>query len=186
MPEEDALLVMRARKGDAEAIEELLAQYEKRIYNISLRITCNEHDAFDAAQESLIKIYKSITSFRGESSFSSFVYRLTVNTCIDFLRKRKSDVSIEASMEEGVYFEDKNESLNPESAAVTGEIGSRIQKALQKLDEEHRTLIVLKDIQGFSYEEIARILRLSMGTVKSRLFRGREKLKKELAAYINY
>ena len=89
-------------------------------------------------------------------------------------------------MEDGVYFEDKNESMNPESSAITGEIGGRIQKALSKLDEEHRVLIVLKDIQGFSYEEIARVLNLSMGTVKSRLFRGREKLKKELAGYIHY
>jgi RNA polymerase sigma-70 factor, ECF subfamily len=185
MPEDHSLLVMQARRGDADAIEALLKLYEKRIYNISLRMTGNEYDAFDAAQESLIKIYKNISAFRGEASFSSFVYRLTVNTCIDFIRKRKNDVSIEASMEEGTFFEDKNTSLDPEYNAVGGEINQKIQQALQKLDEEHRALVVLKDVQGFSYEEIAGILKLSMGTVKSRLFRSREKLKKELSNYIN-
>lgn len=182
MQEDNALLIMRAKKGDADAMEALLMQYEKRIYNISLRITTNEQDAFDAAQEALIKIYKSITTFRGTSSFSSFVYRLTVNTCIDFLRKRKNDISIESAMEDGVSFEDKNFSFNPEKVYASREINTKIQKALQKLDEDHKILIVLKDIQGFSYEEIAQILKLSMGTVKSRLFRGRDKLKKELAS----
>ena len=180
MQEENALLIMRAKKGDVHAIEALLAQYEKRIYNISLRITGSEQDAFDAAQESLIKIYKSISTFRGDASFSSFIYRLTVNTCIDFLRKRKNEVSIEGAMEDGMSFEDKNTRYDPETASINRELSGRILTALQKLDEDHRTLIVLKDIQGFAYEEIAQILKLSMGTVKSRLFRAREKLKKEL------
>lgn len=184
MLEDNALLVLRAQKGEADAMEALLAQYEKRIYNISLRVTGNETDAFDAAQEALIKIYKSIASFRGTASFSSFVYRLTVNTCIDFLRKRKNDISIEASLEDGLSFEDKNNTDDPEKAYLNSDLNDKIQQALQKLDEEHRVLIVLKDIQGFSYEEIAQVLKLSMGTVKSRLFRGREKLKKALANYL--
>ncbi len=184
MLEDNALLILRAQKGEAAAMETLLAQYEKRIYNISLRVTGNEQDAFDAAQEALIKIYKSIASFRGSASFSSFVYRLTVNTCIDFLRKRKNDISIEASLEDGLSFEDKNNTDDPEKAYLNNDLNGKIQQALQKLDEEHRILIVLKDIQGFSYEEIAQVLKLSMGTVKSRLFRGREKLKKSLANYL--
>jgi RNA polymerase sigma-70 factor (ECF subfamily) len=185
MQEENALLVLQAKKGNADAMDALLAQYEKRIYNISLRVTGNEHDAFDAAQESLIKIYKSIASFRGEASFSSFVYRLTVNTCIDFLRKRKNDISIEASIEDGMSFEDKSNADDPVKAYINSDLNENIQNALQKLDEEQRILIVLKDIQGFSYEDISQILKISMGTVKSRLFRGREKLKKMLAHYLD-
>lgn len=181
MPDENALLVMKARKGDGKALEALLKYYEKRIYNICLRMTGNEQDALDGAQESLIKIYKSVSYFRGESSFSSYVYRITVNTCIDYIRKRRGNVSIEAAMEEGIYFEDKSHGINPENTYINTDLKNKIQKALLKLDEDHRKLIVLKDIQGFSYEEMAEILRLPMGTLKSRLFRGREKLKKELS-----
>jgi RNA polymerase sigma-70 factor (ECF subfamily) len=180
MPLDDELLVKRAQQGDGRALEELLFACEKRVYNIAYRFMGNEADAYDMAQESLIKIYKGIKSFKGESSISSWIYRLTVNTCMDSLRKRKNaPVSLEHSIEQGVPFEDSY-SESPEEKAMSAEKAENIQNAINILSDTYKSVIVMRDIDGFSYEEIAQFLDISVGTVKSRINRGRQRLKELL------
>lgn len=180
MQEALELLVKKAQKGDSSALEELLFAYEKRVYNIAYRYMGNEADAYDMAQESLIKIYKRIRAFKGDSSFSSWVYRLTVNTCLDGLRKMKKNVvSLETSLENGASYKDESGST-PEDAALKQERQKDIQKAISTLSADHRSVIILRDINGLSYEEVAQCLSVSVGTVKSRINRARQKLKEIL------
>jgi RNA polymerase sigma-70 factor (ECF subfamily) len=183
MPVDEALLIVRAQKNDSAAIEALIYAYEKRVYNIAFRFMGNEADAWDMAQESLIKIYKSVSSFKSRSSFSSWVYRLTANTCLDGLRKRKkAPLSLDHTVESGASYEDASNPL-PEDYALKAERSKDIQKALDKLSSDHKAVIILRDISGLSYEEIAESLGLSIGTVKSRINRGRAKLKELLIQY---
>jgi RNA polymerase sigma-70 factor (ECF subfamily) len=180
MPIGDELLIKRAQQGESNALEQLIYACEKRVYNISYRFMGNEADAYDMAQESLIKIYKGISSFKGESSLSSWVYRLTVNTCMDGLRKRKhTPVSLEYSMEMGVPFEDTL-SETPEEQVLSLERAEDVQKAINLLSEAYKAVIIMRDIDGYSYEEISELLEISVGTVKSRINRGREKLRELL------
>lgn len=177
---DEAVLIKSAQKGNDAALEALLFAYEKKVYNVAYRYMGNETDAYDMAQESLIKIYKRIRTFRHESSFSSWVYRLTVNTCLDGLRKRKKEpLSLDSTIESGVLVEDKN-SVMPEAHALNLESREDIQAAINTLSEDHRITVILRDIQGLSYEEIAETLSISIGTVKSRLSRGRQRLKEML------
>ena len=181
MPVEETLLIKRAQKKDSAALEALIYAYEKRVYNISYRYMGNEADAWDMAQESLIKIYQNISSFRGNSAFSSWVYRLTVNTCLDGLRKRKkAPVSLDRSLEDGISCKDKS-TPTPEEHALSTERSADIQRAINKLSDDHKSVIVLRHIAGLSYEEISSCLGVSIGTVKSRISRGRDKLKSLLA-----
>ncbi len=178
--EKELKLIQYAQKGDQQALETLLLKYEKKVYNVAYRFMGNEADAYDMAQESLIKIYKGVRTFRLEASFSSWVYRVTVNTCLDELRKRKkAPLSLDNTLESGVVIEDRA-GLTPEIHALNIESREDIQKAISTLSADHRITVVLRDIQGLTYEEIAETLSISIGTVKSRLNRGRQRLKEIL------
>jgi RNA polymerase sigma-70 factor, ECF subfamily len=180
MPLDDELVVKRAQQGDRKALEELILGCERRVYNIAYRFMGNEADAYDMAQEALIKLYRNITSFKHKSSLSSWVYRLTVNTCMDGLRKRKhAPISLEYSMEKGVSIEDTY-SASPEEQALSIEESEDIQKAINVLSDSYKSVIVMRDIDGLSYEEISESLDISIGTVKSRINRGRQQLKELL------
>ncbi len=180
MPEEEALLIKRAQSSDAAALEALLKLYEKRVYNIAYRYMNNEADAYDMAQEALIKVYRGIRSFKGQSAFSSWVYRLTVNTCLDGLRKRrKVPLSLDHVLENGASFE-AGAGDSPEQCALSLESAEDIQRAINSLSDDHRQVVVLRDINGLTYEEIAYSLDISVGTVKSRLNRGRQRLRELL------
>lgn len=177
MPVNEELLVKRAQKGDSTALEELIIAYEKRVYNIAYRFMGNEADAYDMAQDALIKMYRGVTSFKRESAFSSWVYRLTVNACMDGIRKRKHiPLSLEHSIEKGASYED-TENATPETHALSVERNRDIQKAINTLTVDHKSVIILRDIKGLSYEDISKCLDISVGTVKSRINRGRQKLK---------
>jgi len=180
MPVDEALLIKRAQKSDASALEALLILYEKRVYNIAYRYMGNEADAYDMSQEALIKLYRSIKSFKAQSAFSSWVYRLTVNTCLDGLRKRrKAPVSLDFALENGITFE-AGEEDSPELCTLSIENESDIQEAIGTLSDDHKEVVILRDINGLTYEEIAFSLGISVGTVKSRLSRGRQRLKELL------
>ncbi len=177
---DETRLIKSAQKGEETAREALLFAYEKKVYNVAYRFMGNEADAFDMTQETLIKLYISLRTFRFGSSFSSWVYRVTVNTCLDSLRKRKKEpLSLECAMERGMAFEDRY-NVSPEAYALRAQNGDDIQKAINKLCEDYRLTIILHDIQGLSYEQIAETLSISIGTVKSRLSRGRQRLKETL------
>lgn len=180
--EKTDILIKSALKGDMASFEELILSYEKKVYNVALRILKNPEDAKDISQEVFIKIYKNLDKFDGKSSFSTWVYRITTNACIDELRKKKGketfSMDSEIEEDEGSFKREfADNSPSPEEAVISKETGNEIIKSVEKLSDEHRTIIVLRDIHGLSYTEIADMTGLSIGTVKSRISRARLHLK---------
>ena len=174
-------LIKKCVKGNIDAFEELISKYEKTAYNIALKMLKNPDDALDISQEAFIKVYKSIGSFNFESSFSTWLYRIVTNSCLDFLRKNKTKIySIDNPIEteDGqVQREIVDNSDTPEELLEKKMTKELVHKCIEKLDENHRVVILLRDIQDFSYEEISEILDCSIGTVKSRINRARSNLK---------
>lgn len=180
--EEEAFLIEKAKSGDICAFEELILCHEKIVYNIALRTLANAEDAKDISQEVWIKVYKSIQKFDGKSSFSTWVYRITMNTCIDQMRKKKGKET--ESLEEELEAQDNKMKKqfsdiapSPEEQCLKKETADEILDALNELSQEHKTMITLRDLEGFSYTEITEITGFSLGTVKSRLSRARGQLK---------
>lgn len=178
-------LVEESRKGNVEAFEELIKDYKKTAYNIALRIMRNVEDAEDASQEALIKIFKNISSFNMESTFKVWMYRIIVNTCIDFKRRKNiSTVSIDETMDLGsgreVQREISDESYNPDALIERNYNTQLVNDAINALEDDFKTIIILRDIKGFTYDEVSQILNCNLGTVKSRLSRARKKLKEIL------
>ncbi len=171
-------LIKQAQKGDEDAFCELVCKYEKRIYNIAYKFLRNEYDAQDAAQDAIIKMYSNIRKFSFQSAFSTWMYRVTANTCLDLLRKKKPDTDLEDFERYAV-----SRDGNPDSETINRELGENIKRAIRMLPEKYIPIIVLKDMEGMKYEEIAQILGISVGTVKSRISRAREKLRDILVAH---
>ncbi|MCT4543996.1 MAG: sigma-70 family RNA polymerase sigma factor [Vallitalea sp.] len=177
-------IIKKAKKGDSAAFEKLIIKYEKKVYNIAYQMFGNEHDAYDISQDVFIKVYTSLDNFNYKSSFSTWIHRIAVNKCIDEYRKRKKtnkNESIDDSFEQedGIIqkqFVDKG--LTPEETALKNETISFVRESINELKEEHKIIIILRDIKGYSYDEIADILDVSIGTVKSRISRARLNLKK--------
>lgn len=182
MSDSEKNLLERAKAGDINAFELLVESYQRRIFNIALRMLGNYDDANDLAQEVLIRIYKAIKSFKEQSSFSTWIYRITTNVCLDEIRKRKNKKLI--SLDEEVKVEDgdmkrqfESDDPTPEELVEKHELKKIVNDAVAMLSEEHRIAIILRDMQGLSYEEIAESLKLPEGTVKSRINRARQSLK---------
>ena len=173
-----AELIKKAQNGDLRSFEQLAAEFQGKIFNIALGIMGNPHDAEDAAQNALIKIYRAIGDFKFQSKFSTWVYRITTNVCMDELRKSKRPSKV-SSDELG---DDAFGICDTESQALKSETAEKLREAISGLNDEHRKVIVLRDINGFSYEEIAKITKSSTGTVKSRISRARAALKETLLA----
>ena len=179
---DERFLIKRAANGDPEAFEDLIRAHEGRMYAVTLRMCGNRDDAQDCMQEAMLRIYRAMDSFRGQSSFGTWVYRITMNTCLDELRRKKvrQSTSLDAMLDTGWAPTDENE--NPELHSLRGEQRRSIEKAISKLPDDMKAAVVLRDVQGFSYEEIARVLNANIGTIKSRISRGREKLRETLMA----
>lgn len=179
MPEDiTSCLVKKAQDGDLRSFEQLIEQYQAKIFNIALGIMGSPHDAEDAAQNAVIKIYRAIGDFKFQSKFSTWVYRITVNVCMDEVRKKKRSKTV-SNEEIGEDVFDQS-AVSPETDALKSEEKEEIKKAIASLKQDHQKMIVLRDINGFSYEEIAKITHLSVGTVKSRINRARAHLKDAL------
>ena len=181
MTEEQILSIIReVLDGDANAFEDIVREYERNVYNIALRMSGDREDALDISQESFLKAYHSLRSFRGDSKFSVWLYRIVSNTCLDFLRerKRRAEVPLVRGDDEGEaeQTEIPDESLAPEALLERKLTREAVRRALLSLPEDQRKILLLREIQGFSYEEIGKILSLESGTVKSRIFRARRKL----------
>ena len=178
---EERQLIQRAKGGDREAFNTLLAMHQRRMFAITMRMF-NKHqqDAEDSLQEAMLRIYNSIGGFKEESSFSTWVYRITMNVCLDELRRRKRDhtISIETLAEGGVLIPDDRE--GPEMIAVRRQALRAIERAIAELPEEMRVPLVLRDIHGYSYEEISNMLGINIGTVKSRISRARKRLRETI------
>jgi RNA polymerase sigma-70 factor (ECF subfamily) len=189
VPVEEVELVTRARKGDLEAYDQLVKRYQERIYATVYHMTSNHEDANDLAQEAFIKGFQALKSFKGGSSFYTWVYRIAVNKTINFLKQRKNraqmslndlDFNAEHDPDLVALISDKT----PRREAGLAELQEKLNEGMQKLSEPHRLVVTLHDVQGLSHEEIAKIMGCNIGTVRSRLFYARQQLQGFLADYL--
>lgn len=184
-------LVERARKGDELAFEQLVTDNEKRIYNLCRRLTGNPDDGAELAQEAFLNAWKGLDKFQGGSSFATWLYRLASNACIDFLRKekRRQSISMTVSLddeEEGRQADLPDERYSPEQELERAELRRAVLRGLETISAEHKQVLVMRELNGLSYAEIAHVLDLEEGTVKSRIARARLALRKVLAAEGNF
>jgi RNA polymerase sigma-70 factor (ECF subfamily) len=182
-------LVNKARHGDLESYDELVKRYQERIYATIYHMTSNHEDANDLAQEAFIKAFHALKSFKGGSSFYTWVYRIAVNKTINFLKQRKNkaqmslddlDFNAEHDPDLVALISDKT----PRREVNLAELQEKLNAAMQKLSEPHRLVVTLHDVQGLSHEEIAKIMNCNIGTVRSRLFYARQQLQAYLSDYL--
>ncbi len=182
-------LVRQSKAGNLDCFEELISVHQQKVYNMALRMLGNEQDALDISQEVFIKVYKSLSSFQETASFSTWVYRIATNSCLDFLRKnkeRKKDLSLDAQMvfEDGeVSLQLEDQTADVEKSLLQKERMQVLYEAIDHLRDEHKKMIVLRELQGLSYQEIADITGMNLGTVKSKMNRARLALKNALEKY---
>ena len=178
--EEESAVIKRILEGDINAFELLMSAYEKNVYNLALRMCSNPEDAADMTQEAFIKAYNSLSSFRGDSKFSVWLYRIVSNVCLDFLRKQKRRPSVSLSVEdddgESTELQIPDESNSPHKLLEQKLSREALSRGLKELPEDQRQILILRELQGLSYDEISEVLNIEAGTVKSRIFRARKKL----------
>jgi RNA polymerase sigma-70 factor (ECF subfamily) len=176
---EEQTLIRLCQSGDLIAFETLLGNYEKFVYNLCYHYFGNHCDAADVGQEAMVRIFKKIKEFNGKSSFKTWLYRVVANICMDELRRRKNKpVSLDDIKEQG--YEPVAPTLSPEETVEQQELYQLILEIFALLSIEHRTVLILKDVEGLEYNEIAAVLGCNIGTVKSRINRAREAFRKRL------
>ena len=175
-------LVSRAASGDSDAFEQLVTPHEKMMYALAYRMCGNAEDAKDCLQDSMLRIYKALPNFRGESSLSTWFFRIVTNSCLDSHRRRKvrRAESLEQLSQDG--WNPADSAPGPSQLTENAELKRLLSKAIALLPPEIKSTVIMRDIHGFSYEEISDILGINIGTVKSRISRGREKLRNFLNA----
>lgn len=169
-PEPDDLLVHRAASGDDGAFTELVRRHERRVYAVALRMLGREEDALDATQDALLTLYRKSGQFRGESAFTTWLHRITINACYDLLRKRARQPMLHVAGEDGPEHE-QGPPVEDHASEVAGGIDAA--RALRDVPDDFRAVLILADVHDLPYEEIAEILEIPIGTVKSRVHRGR-------------
>ena len=181
----DRELAERAKQGDQEAFERLVLNNQNRVYTLALRLVNDREDAADLAQEAFVKAWQGLGSFQGESSFATWIYRLTTNACIDWLRKQKRREAVEPAVslddEDSGWAEPAGWDQDPQLQLERREVGQALAWALDRLPEWQRRVLTLRELSGLSYQEIGEALELDLGTVKSRISRARLTLRKILA-----
>ena len=190
--QEDTALLKAFQVGEKDAFDKLVLKHKNRVFGLCYRILGDYEEANDCAQETFVKVYRSLERFRFDSTFSTWLYRIAVNTCKNKLkstqyRRSKKMVRLDnpGNQEEGGHpVQVRDKSLSPAGELERKEIHVLIQKAIDSLPEEQKTVVVLRDIEGMSYEEIARIGGYNLGTVKSKLARAREKLREKLIGVV--
>lgn len=192
MASSDAALIARCQRADVAAFNEIVARYKTKIYNYLYRMTGNAEDAEDLAQEVFVRMYTNIHAFRAEASLSTWLFRIAGNLCIDAFRRNKKQrgavVSLDASLSEdeseGATRDIPDSTLAPETLFARKELGMQIETALAKLPHKLRSAVILHDIEGLPYEEIAAVEKIPVGTVKSRIFNARVSLRASLRSYL--
>ena len=172
-------IIEKVLGGDANAFEELVLKYEKTVYNLALRMVGDRDDASDMTQEAFIKAYGSLSSFRGDSKFSVWIYRITTNVCLDFLRSksRKQQVSLTVSDDdEDAQLDIPDPKADPEQQLIKKISMQSVEEGLKTLPDKQRQILVMRELGGMSYAEIGKALSIEEGTVKSRIFRARKRL----------
>jgi RNA polymerase sigma-70 factor (ECF subfamily) len=178
-------IIEKVLQGDTQAFEALVIANEKKVYNLAIKMTGNVEDAQDITQEVFIKAYRQLANFRGESKFSVWIYRMTYNLAIDFIRQRtRSAKTIQLTYQddESAPLEIPSPEALPEDHIIREELRRNIDACIETLSEDHRAVFTMREVAGLSYAEIAESLHVSEGTVKSRLARARQNLVKCLAA----
>ncbi len=191
MERDDLQIVELAQQGDRDAFRELVERYQRKVYSICYGMLKNPDDSLDVSQEVFIKVYRNIEKFNQQSSFYTWLYRITVNMCIDHIRKNKRVKIVEyddAISREGNGGNDfllpSKLGLHPDKVYGRKELREKMLEALESLGEKHRTILILREIDGLSYEEIADVLNISKGTVMSRLFHARKYFQEAISEYL--
>lgn len=189
-PVDDVTLVERVKKGDSEAFQELVSRYENKVYRLAIKLTRNETLAEEVLQEVFLRIYEKLDTFRGESALSSWIYRIAANACFAKLNleKRHQHADLEETMpqaEQALHEQQEPSPDAPDRSLLSSEALDVISGAIERLPEDFRVVLVLRDVEGLANEEVARILDLSVPAVKSRLHRARLLLRKRLARYFD-
>ncbi|MGC9111659.1 MAG: RNA polymerase sigma factor [candidate division WOR-3 bacterium] len=188
LPVSDEELVRRVQQGNMAAFEELVRRYERKVYNITYRLLGNEQDATEALQDTFLRAYRFIPKFAFKSSFYTWLYRIATNVSLTRLRRRKNVevVSLDAPVPEtdDLKFDLPDTGQTPEEVFAQKRLRERLDQAVRELPENYRQVVVLRDLEGLSNEEVSRILKLSVPAVKSRLHRARLALREKLAGYI--
>lgn len=178
--EQEYQIVQQVLAGDTNAFEELVLEYEKKVYNVALRLLGDREDAQDMTQEAFIKAFNSLESFRGDSKFSVWISRIVSNLCLDLLRSknRRPTVSLSVEDDDGaqVEMDIADKSLSPDVLLEKRMTQQSLRDGLKALPDEYRAILLLREVQGLSYDEISKALDIEPGTVKSRIYRGRKKL----------
>jgi RNA polymerase sigma-70 factor (ECF subfamily) len=190
---DDLTLVKRVRTGDQRAFRTLVERYQRKVYAVALGMLRDKEAAMDVSQEAFVKVYKYLEHFKGDSSFYTSLYRITVNICIDHLRKRGGARGEDVEFDESLAFDTSEAQIgamgsrlgtNPQKSALRRELADKILEALDQLPEKHRAILLLREVDGLSYEQIAETLKIPKGTVMSRLFHARVKAQKILSEYL--
>jgi RNA polymerase sigma-70 factor (ECF subfamily) len=181
----DQLLVERAQRGDKRAFEVLVEKYQRKLARLVSRLVRDPAEAEDVTQEAFVKAYRALPSFRGDSAFYTWLYRIGINTAKNYLvamgRRAPTSTEVDAEEAEGYESADQLRDINtPESLLLSKEIATTVNKAIESLPEELRSAIQLRELEGMSYEEIAKLMDCPIGTVRSRIFRAREAIAERL------
>lgn len=188
LPVADEELIRRVQQGEVAAFEELVRRYERKVYNIAYRLLGNEEDATEALQDTFLRAYRYIPGFKFKSSFYTWLYRIATNVSLTKLRRRKKTTTV--SLDEPVkntddlMFDIPDNHTTPEEAFAQKRLRERLQAAIEKLPAELRAVVVLRDLEGLSNEEVSKTLGLSVPAVKARLHRGRIALREKMARYL--
>jgi RNA polymerase sigma-70 factor (ECF subfamily) len=183
--EVDQALVERVQRGDKRAFELLVSKYQRKVFRLLSRFIRDSAEIEDVAQEAFIKAYRALPNFRGESAFYTWLYRIAINTAKNHLvaQRRRAPTTTETEVEDAENFDDADQLRDvntPESMMQSRQVGEAVNRAIEKLPEDLRTAIVLRELEGLSYEEIAESMNCPIGTVRSRIFRAREAIATEL------
>lgn len=189
----DTTLIARCQKADIAAFNEIVARYKGKIYNYLYRMTGSAEDAEDLTQEVFVRMYTNIHTFRAEASLSTWLFRIAGNLCVDAFRRKKKERSLVSSLDTPLYSDDEDSNATrdvpdmttaPETLLSRKELGGQIEIALKKLPPKLRSAVILHDIEGLAYEEIATVEKIPLGTVKSRIFNARVALREYLRPYL--
>ena len=190
---EDLALVRRAQAGDRSAFKALFERYHRRVYAVALGVLKVPQDAHDVVQEAFVKVYKHLPDFQGASSFYTWLYRITMNLAIDQLRRKKTQrqvdyddaVGRDSQADDPGHVAPTIDGGDPGHTHSRKELAAKIQAALGTLPEYHQQVILLREVEGLSYEEIAKVMKVPKGTIMSRLFHARRKMQSALAEYVD-
>lgn len=193
MATDDLTLVKRVRGGDQRAFKLLVERYQRKVYAVALGMLKDKEEAMDVSQEAFVKVYKYLDHFKGDASFYTWLYRITVNICIDIIRKRAGAGGESVEFDETLPMDVSEANIgalgsrlgtNPQKSALRRELAEKIQEALASVPEKHRAILLLREVEGMSYEDLSRTLDIPKGTVMSRLFHARAKVQKILSQYL--